>query len=142
VPYRFTEEATADIAFEVWDTDLAGIFRDAGYAVIHTMIANPEEIALKEIRTIELSNEQLDLLLYNLLEQIIYYKDTDQLLLRLTDINILKENKQWRLIATAVGEVLDPLRHHQVVDVKAITLHDFRLFKTGTQWRAHVILDI
>jgi SHS2 domain-containing protein len=42
----------------------------------------------------------------------------------------------------ACGEVLDPDRHHPRVDVKAVTLHHFRLEKTDCGWKASVILDI
>jgi SHS2 domain-containing protein len=46
------------------------------------------------------------------------------------------------LHACAAGEKLDPERHEQRVDVKAVTLHQFRLQKTDGIWKALVILDI
>jgi SHS2 domain-containing protein len=46
------------------------------------------------------------------------------------------------LEAIACGEILDPERHHPRVDVKAVTLHHFRLERTDRGWRASVILDI
>ncbi|MFB3925099.1 MAG: archease [Syntrophales bacterium] len=46
------------------------------------------------------------------------------------------------LKAIAEGEVLDPERHSQRVDVKAVTLHRFRLDRTEHGWEATVILDI
>ena len=66
MPYRFIEEeATADIAFEVWWANHALLFRDAGDALIKVMIDNPDDIRLTESRDIILNNDQLDLLLYN-----------------------------------------------------------------------------
>ena len=45
MPYRFIEEeAMADVAFEAWNTDLAGVFMDAGNALTNVMIGNPEAI--------------------------------------------------------------------------------------------------
>jgi SHS2 domain-containing protein len=40
------------------------------------------------------------------------------------------------------GEVLDPMRHDQVVDVKAVTLHRFQVARSPEGWKAFVILDI
>jgi SHS2 domain-containing protein len=40
------------------------------------------------------------------------------------------------------GTGMDPERHHQRADVKAVTLHRFQLEKTERGWEALVILDI
>ena len=44
--------------------------------------------------------------------------------------------------ATAEGEKLDPDRHEQRADVKAVTLHRFQVEKTNGGWKATTILDI
>ena len=44
--------------------------------------------------------------------------------------------------ASAQGEKLDPSRHRLRVDVKAVTLHQFRLEKTDRGWETQVILNI
>jgi len=143
MPYRFIEEeATADVCFEAWGKDLPGVFKDAGDAVMNVMIENIEAIAPREERNFNLTNEQLDLLLFNFLEQLVYYKDAEQLLLRVKRADVARSADTWEVQATAVGEFLDTSRHHQMVDVKAITLHHFRLVQTDREWRAHVILDI
>lgn len=48
----------------------------------------------------------------------------------------------WTAEAEAAGKPLDPKHHEPVVDVKAVTLHGFRLEPTDAGWRAPVILDI
>ncbi len=40
------------------------------------------------------------------------------------------------------GEKIDSGKHDLVVDVKAVTLHRFRVEKTQRGWEAVVILDI
>jgi SHS2 domain-containing protein len=143
MPYRFIEdEATADVAFEAWGEDLNAVFRDSGNALTGVMIENPQAILPRDSRQIDLSHDQLDLLLYNFLDQLIYYKDTERLLLLVQSVQVSQQDSLWVLKATADGEPLDPTRHHQVVDVKAVTLHEFRLEKSERLWRAHVILDI
>lgn len=143
MPYEFLEDiATADIAFHAWGDDLEEVFKASGDAVINTMIDNLDAIALTEVRTFKLENDALDLLLFNFLQEFIYYKDSELLLLRAQQIEIEQKASIYHLKATTQGERLDPDRHHQRVDVKAVTLHQFRLEKTDRGWAAQVILDI
>ena len=141
--YEFLEDvAIADIAFRAWGKDLEELFVAAGDATINTMIENLDEIEPSVQRTFSLENEALDLLLFNFLGELIYYKDSEQLLLRAQQVQISEKNGLQQLSAVAQGETLDPNRHQQRVDVKAVTLHRFQLEKTDTGWTAMVILDI
>jgi len=143
MPFEFLEDiAIADIAFHAWGKDLADLFQAAGDAVVNTMIENLEEIAPQTSRTFNLENEALDMLLFNFLEEFIYYKDSEQLLLRSQQVQIDNKDGNYYLTALAQGETLDPERHHQRVDVKAVTLHRFALEKIADGWTAMVILDI
>lgn len=141
--YEFLEDiAIADIAFRAWGKDLEELFVAAGDATINTMIENLDEIEPSVQRTFSLENEALDLLLFNFLGELIYYKDSEQLLLRAQQVQISEKNGLQQLSAVVQGETLDPHRHQQRVDVKAVTLHRFQLEKTDTGWTAMVILDI
>lgn len=143
MPYEFLEDiATADIAFRAWGDTLEAVFQSAGDAVINTMIDNLEAIVFTETRTFELEDDQLDLLLFNFLQEFVYYKDSELLLLRAQHVEIKTQESIYSLKAIAQGERLDSDRHHQRVDVKAITLHQFQLEKTNGSWMAQVILDI
>lgn len=143
MPFRFIEdEATADVAVEAYDNDLSGVFRDSAIALNKTMIENPEDIRPQVDRKIFLEYNQLDLLLYNFLEQFIYFKDTGQLLLNTVDITVKKKQDNWELSARLSGEKLEPSRHRQLVDVKAVTLHQLSLHQVNNMWKAHFVLDI
>ena len=143
MPYNFLEDfATADIAFHAWGDDLEEVFKASGDAVINTMIDNLEAIALTETRMFQLENDELDLLLFNFLQEFVYYKDSELLLLRAQQVEIEQTDSLYHLKAATQGERLDRDRHHQRVDVKAVTLHQFRLEKTDAGWMAQVILDI
>ena len=141
--YRYIEdEATADIAFEAVGKDLPQVFENAGDALINVMIENLEAIQPRETRPVELHNSALDLLLIDYLQELIYYKDSQQLLLRAHDLEITKQDEDWHLSGLLKGERLDSRRHPLLVDVKAVTLHNFSLKQNDHGWRAHVILDI
>ncbi|MUG93910.1 archease [Scytonema sp. UIC 10036] len=143
MPYEFLEDvATADIAFRAWGKDLEELFQMAGDATINTMIENLESIELKETRTFQLEDDELDLLLFNFLQEFVYYKDSELLLLRTQHIEFEEKDGKYQLTAITQGETLDRDRHEQRVDVKAVTLHRFQLEKTNDGWTAMVILDI
>jgi len=143
MPYHYLEDVgTADIAFEATGRDLQQLFSDAADATTNVMIDNIEAIQPRETRQIELSNDKLDLLLFDLLQELIFLKDAERLLLRIREIQIAERDQNYFLKATAAGEPLDAERHHQRADVKAVTLHDFSVERTQDGWKARVLLDI
>lgn len=143
MPYRYLEEiGTADIAFEATGRDLPELFSDTADAMTNVMIDNIEAIQPREKRRIELSNDKLDMLLFDLLQELIFLKDAERLLLRMGEVQIDERNDIYFVKATAEGEPLDAERHHQRADVKAVTLHDFSVERTEGGWKARVLLDI
>jgi protein archease len=143
MPYRYLEDiATADAAFEAEGSDLREVFISASEAVMGVMVEDLSTIELVVEVAIELVNPELDMLLYNLLSELVYYKDARRLLLRIESVEIEKIDGEWRLKARARGEELDRKRHPLKVDVKAITLHRFALDKTDVGWKTTVVVDI
>ena len=143
MPYKFLEDlATADIAFQAWGKDLEETFISAADATMNVMVDELHAIEPRQRREWRLENDALDLLLFNFLQELIYYKDTEKLMLRVNQARVQAEARPYVLEALASGETLDPERHHPRVDVKAVTLHHFRLEKTERGWEALVILDI
>jgi SHS2 domain-containing protein len=143
MPYEYLEEiGTADIAFEATGRDLRELFSDAADATTNVMIDNIEAIQPRETRQIELSNEKLDMLLFDLLQELIFLKDAERLLLRVRQLEIEEKDERLFLHGIAEGEPLDVDRHHQRADVKAVTLHDFSVEQTESGWKTRVLLDI
>jgi len=143
MPYDYLEDiGTADIAFEATGRDLPELFTAAADATMNVMIDNLEAIEPRETRRIALKNDAIDMLLFDFLQELIYFKDADRLLLRIREVQIDEKEDVYSLNATAAGEPLVPARHQQRADVKAVTLHDFRVEKTDGGWKASVLLDI
>jgi len=143
MPYKFLEEiGTADIAFEATGHDLPELFSDAADATMNVMIDNLDAIEPRETRHIELSNDEIDMLLFDFLQELIYFKDAKRLLLRARDARIEERDERYFLKAEAAGERLDATRHHQRADVKAVTLHGFCVEKEDGGWKARALLDI
>lgn len=146
MPYKFLEDvATADIAFEATGRDLPELFIAAADATVNVMIDNLEAIESRETRQIELASDSIEMLLFDFLQELIYFKDASRLLLRAGAVQIIQKEEGYFLKATVGGEQLDATRHQQRADVKAVTLHGFSVEQDDPPqagWRARVLLDI
>ena len=161
MPYRYLDNiAIADVAFEAWDRTPEELFASAADATLNAMVENLEDIREEITKTVSLGAESLEMLLFQLLQELVFYKDAEQLLLRVAcctlspDSALSKESalsedsapssQKPRLTLAAVlrGERIDPSRHRLIVDVKAVTLHRFSVEQTPEGWRATIILDV
>ena len=141
--YRYLEGiATADIAFEACGATPEETFLAAADATLNTMVEDIGTVAPRERRVFSLSAASLDLLLFELLQELVYHKDADRLLLRVRELRIEESGSGYRLRADAIGETIDAGRHSLLADVKAVTLHRLVVEKTSDRWRAVVVLDV
>ncbi len=143
MPFEYVDEiAMADVAFKARGETLEEMFIASADATMNTMVAALESIEARQSRHIEIRSEALDMLLFNLLQEIIFFKDAQQLLLRIQTIQITSSHGEFVATATARGEPIAPDRHEMIVDVKAVTLHRFLVQQTRRGWEAFVVLDI
>lgn len=143
MPYRILESiASADIAFESWATTIECLFCDTADALISVMVNNIGAIAEHNHLFLEQKSKSLDMLLYRVLEELIFLKDSKQMFYRVKDVTIEERVEAIHFRGTLYGEKIDSTRHQLLVDVKAVTLHDFFVKKEGFLWKTQVILDI
>ena len=145
MPYQFLDDiATADVAFKAWGESPEDLFTSCSDALMNVMVENLEAISRKEKKEIRVEHDALDMLLFNFLQEFIFYKDAELLLLRAAQIRIAQKNPQakYQLTAELSGERIDTDRHHFNVDVKAVTLHRFEVKQGPMGWEASVVLDI
>ncbi len=143
MPFRYRDDvATADVAFEAWGTTVEEVFIAACDATMNVMVEDLATIGRTQEFVIEEAHDHLDLLLFNLLNELLFFKDARRLLLRVESVSIKKTNVGFRLKGSVYGELLDPQKHPLLVDVKAVTLYRFSLRKADAGWEAFVVLDI
>ena len=143
MPYRFLDTiATADVAFEAWGKTREELFISCGEALLRTMVEEPEKIERHQEQQIALEGEELDLLLFSFLQELIFYKDARRLLLQVDEVRIEDLEGVLRLDAIARGEEIAPLRHQLLTDVKAVTLYRFQVVCDDEVWKATVVLDV
>ena len=118
------------------------MFISSAAALLGTMAAAPEKVARQQGLTVLLEHEELDLLLWSFLQELIFYKDARRLLLHADRERIEERDGLFRLEAAVSGERIDAGRHRLLVDVKAVTLHRFQVAFRDNLWRAVVVLDV
>jgi SHS2 domain-containing protein len=129
-------EHTADVGLIAYGRTLAEAFGNAAYGMF-SIIAELRTVREVEFRRLEIREKDLDSLLFEWLNRLIYFLDVDMLLLKRFDISDLDEN---RLKAVCYGEKYDPSRHHLKTGVKSATYHMLKVDREKNQVR--VIFDI
>lgn len=140
MPYEFLQErAIADVAFRASGKTIQELFQNCAEAVINCL-AEPKSVdAAKEI-TIEKQEDTIERLLFELLEEIIYLKDKDAIVFH--DVTVEVDEEQKKAKATLHGDDIKPKKQDLLHDVKAVTMHYWRVEQTDDGWEATVTLDI
>ncbi|MCL4376500.1 archease [Candidatus Parvarchaeota archaeon] len=131
-------EATADIAFIVYGRTLNELFRNIAIAVSNVMVLNVKKEGNKKI-SFRLHAENIDYLIVDFINKIIFYKDYKNLLITDAKVEI---DKNLNLQCTAVAEKLENLKDRFLADVKAATLHDLEVKKQKGLIRCKIVLDV
>ena len=113
MPYRFLEDAfTADVGFVASGATLEECFAAAADATLHVMLENVASLQLREQREVRLEDDALDLLLLTFLEELVYRKDAEGLLLRATRVHVTRRGQRWHVDAgTEYKPQMDEHRH-------------------------------
>lgn len=117
--FHFLEnEATADVAFLAYGDNKSEMFRNSCLALTETMVdINSVEKKVKYKNTIKA--EDIKGLLYDLLENIIFVFETEDLLFNTFSINL--DEKKIEVVWEGLGELYNPSKHQIKTHIKAIT---------------------
>jgi len=129
-------EHTADVGLIAYGETLAEAFANAAYGLF-SIIAELDGVQETDSRRVEISEDDLEGLLFEWLNHLIYLFDVEMLLFKRFDIIDLDG---YRLKATCYGEKYDPSRHHLKMGVKSATYHMLKVDKEKNQ--VQVIFDI
>jgi SHS2 domain-containing protein len=133
-----TFEHTADLGLRARASGLDTLFVETAHALFSAIVDNPDQVEARERVEFQLKAEDLELLLFDWLNELLYWFDAGHMLFGRFEIRI----KDLSLTATAWGEPLDRERHLLQHEVKAITYHGLRVEPQGEEWLAEVIVDI
>jgi SHS2 domain-containing protein len=139
--YEFVEGATSDLAFVAHGPTIEAVFAAAAQALLAATVEDPESVERRERRCVMLEEPDLELLLLRFLNELVYLRDAEELLLHADRISITRDSGA-RLAGELAGERIEPERHALATDVKAATAHGLRVVSTPEGWTAAVTLDV
>ena len=108
--FRFVEDiTTADVAFEAKGKDLTELFQSAAQAVIESM-ANPKTIKPVIVKEIKKKNKDVEKLLFEFLEEIVYLKDRDAMVFGEIKVKVEVPDNYSETIKYEGHEIVYPFR--------------------------------
>ena len=141
--YKYLEDvAIADVAFEAEGKTLEELFESSGFALTNTMIKDLGQLEQRVEKSFEVEAEDVEMLLFNYLQELIFYKDAERLLFNKFELDIEQKEDRWHLGVKAYGEEIDREKHELLADAKAVALHNFKVEEKAKGWRAMVIVDV
>jgi SHS2 domain-containing protein len=129
-------EHTSDIGVVAYGKTLAEAFANAAGGMF-SIIAELENVQETESRRVAISGDDMEGLLFEWLNSLIYYFDVEMLLFKRFDIIYLDNS---RLEAICHGEKYDPSRHQLKIGVKSATYHMLEVDRAKNQ--VQVIFDV
>lgn len=135
--YKFIDH-TADIAFEVYGSDLRELFENAALAFYDAFVDTSKLRMEREVK-VECEGEDVEIALYRWLNELLYLFDTEFFAAK----NVKAEVEESDSIK-ATGALKGGKFSAEMVKVepKAITLHKFRVEKTDKGYVAFIVVDI
>ncbi len=119
-------EATADIGLRAYGNDMNEAFENAGLAIFN-IISDTSGIIPERKIEFEVTSEDDVSLLYDFLEELLFYHETEFMLFSRFDVEI---DDDFHLKALIYGEEIDWSRHERKTEIKAITFHKMEVNKT------------
>ena len=129
-------EHTADTGLIAYGSSLAEAFANAAYGLF-SIIAELNKVRGGESRPVAVSAEDIEGLLFNWLNHLIYIFEVEYLLFKRFDITEFTEHN---LKATCWGETYNPSRHQLKLGVKSATYYMLKVDREKNQ--VQVIFDV
>jgi SHS2 domain-containing protein len=136
--FKFLEHK-ADVKFQAWGNTLEKAFTNSALALKET-IAHNIKVKPKIKEDIVVQGNDLEALLYNFLEEILFLLDAKQFLLSGIKELTIKKSKKFNLKATLIGDSTSNYKFTN--DVKAITYNSMFVKKEKNKYICQVVVDV
>ena len=133
--FKFLEH-TADIKFRAEGKNEEEVFKNSALA-LKEVICDKKKIKELKSKKIKIEGKDLESLLYNFLEQIIYLLEAENFLISsIREIKI----KNLKLKAVILGDKASNYEFNN--EVKAVTYNEMFVKKEKGKWVSQVVLDV
>ena len=131
----------ADTGFRAYGRDIIEAFENAALALTN-IIGDTDSIEEKEEVSVEIEAEDLEALLYDWLDNLLYLQGARGLVGGRFEVEKLsKINDGYELRAKLYGEKYDPSKHGPGTEVKAMTYHMMEIDQQPEQCSIQVVVD-
>lgn len=129
---------TADIGIIAYGTDMKQVFANAALGLF-SLMADLDDLKETVHREVHLSAEDMEILLVEWLNELIYICDVEHTIFKRFEIDKLSNTE---IKATCFGEKIRPGHHRLKREIKAATYHMLRINKEDSSYKVQVIFDI
>ena len=140
--FSFVEGATSDLSFVAWGDTCEAALAAAAEALLAATVEDAAAVRDELTRRVDLVEGDLDLLLLRLLNELVYLRDAEGLLLRARQVRLDRVPEGQRIQVDLIGEPWCPSRHSPGAEVKAATAHGLALRAVDGRWEARATLDV
>ena len=124
--FRFLDH-TADVKIEVEGQTLESCFKGASKAVF-TFMLQDAKIAEKEQLDLDIKSENLEALLYDFIDKLLYHFYADDFIpSRYEELKIEQDKQGYVLHAMVIGDLYDPDTHGFIDEIKAMTYNEMHI---------------
>ena len=133
--YKFLEH-TADVKFQAFGKSSEEVFENSALA-LKELICGKIKIKDERNKIIKAKGKDFESLLYNFLEEIIYFVDAENFIIsKIEEIKI----KDFNLNAKISGDKVSNYNFNN--EVKAVTYNEMFVKKIKRKWISQVVLDV
>jgi len=141
--YEILENITfADLAYRVSAVTVEEMFIKGAGALMSEMLQDISLINRDVTENIIIEEKNIELLYHAFLDEFLFYKDAENLILLPDNISISINADSCILHCSASGEKIDNIKHHFNTDIKAVTMHKLRVERKEGGWFAEIVLDV
>jgi SHS2 domain-containing protein len=124
----------SDVGIIAFGKDRKEIFENAAYGMF-SLMADLDRVEIKSVLKIKVKSDDLESLLINWLNELIFYEDSKKVLLKEFKVEKLTDTS---LEARASGEKIDMDKHFIYRPVKAATYNQLQISKN----QAKIVFDV
>lgn len=130
-------EHAADIGIRGYGTTLDQAFEQCAIALT-AVISDLETINATECLNVQCQAENVDFLLIDWLNELIYLMATKNMLFKSFNVHIDK----FKLSANICGESINTTQHAPAVEIKGATFTELKVEKNNNGWMAQCVVDV
>jgi len=128
----------ADLLVEASGSTLGEAFANLALGMFNT-VTPLDGVAEEEEFTVEAEGDDLESLLFNLMDEFLYLNDVEGLVPRRIEMTV--DERRFHAEALCVGERFSRETHEAGIAVKAVTYHMMSIAREGGGWRVRMVFD-